>query len=281
MAFGTWGYPLVLAGAVLENTALLGLVLPGGSPNMEGGMTTTSHTTTEIPRAPHGNGYGEAPDPAANPLALTPRKVAGHANPARAIPRSCRRRGYGLALHVLLDAGLAWLGQLSEGDGPPRIMRRWLGWLDRHLVARALHETERVRQRPEHPGDSRDLDGAARRKRHAIRGGHERAADLLMPASSCRATVQVYPLPMRGTNLVEEERAMRRSAGKTHTLYADVQWHKHANADCYRCGARERAHRMVWLEHPEGQGYLALCPACHPVYAAKGAVPPVPAAAVS
>lgn len=30
-AYGTWGYPLVLIGALLENTALLGLVLPGGS----------------------------------------------------------------------------------------------------------------------------------------------------------------------------------------------------------------------------------------------------------
>jgi membrane protein DedA with SNARE-associated domain len=30
-AYGTWGYPLVLLGALLENTALLGLILPGGS----------------------------------------------------------------------------------------------------------------------------------------------------------------------------------------------------------------------------------------------------------
>jgi membrane protein DedA with SNARE-associated domain len=30
-AYDTWGYPLVLVGALLENTALLGLVLPGGS----------------------------------------------------------------------------------------------------------------------------------------------------------------------------------------------------------------------------------------------------------
>src|SRR3954451_7938002 len=30
-AYGTWGYPLVLVGALLENTALLGLILPGGS----------------------------------------------------------------------------------------------------------------------------------------------------------------------------------------------------------------------------------------------------------
>ena len=30
-AYSTWGYPLVLRGALLENTALLGLVLPGGS----------------------------------------------------------------------------------------------------------------------------------------------------------------------------------------------------------------------------------------------------------
>jgi len=30
-AYGAWGYPIILAGALLENTALLGLVLPGGS----------------------------------------------------------------------------------------------------------------------------------------------------------------------------------------------------------------------------------------------------------
>jgi membrane-associated protein len=30
-AYGAWGYPLVLAGALLENTVLLGLLLPGGS----------------------------------------------------------------------------------------------------------------------------------------------------------------------------------------------------------------------------------------------------------
>jgi len=30
-AYDTWGYPLVLIGALLENTALLGLILPGGS----------------------------------------------------------------------------------------------------------------------------------------------------------------------------------------------------------------------------------------------------------
>src|SRR5438105_13080239 len=30
-AYSTWGYPIVLLGALLENTALLGLVLPGGS----------------------------------------------------------------------------------------------------------------------------------------------------------------------------------------------------------------------------------------------------------
>src|SRR5918911_2451723 len=29
-AYDSWGYPLVLLGALLENTALLGLVLPGG-----------------------------------------------------------------------------------------------------------------------------------------------------------------------------------------------------------------------------------------------------------
>ena len=30
-AYDTWGYPIVLLGALLENTALLGLILPGGS----------------------------------------------------------------------------------------------------------------------------------------------------------------------------------------------------------------------------------------------------------
>lgn len=30
-AYATWGYPVVLLGALLENTVLLGLVLPGGS----------------------------------------------------------------------------------------------------------------------------------------------------------------------------------------------------------------------------------------------------------
>jgi hypothetical protein len=30
-AYDTWSYPIILIGALLENTALLGLVLPGGS----------------------------------------------------------------------------------------------------------------------------------------------------------------------------------------------------------------------------------------------------------
>jgi membrane protein DedA with SNARE-associated domain len=30
-AYGSWGYPIIVGGALLENTALLGLVLPGGS----------------------------------------------------------------------------------------------------------------------------------------------------------------------------------------------------------------------------------------------------------
>jgi membrane protein DedA with SNARE-associated domain len=30
-AYGTWGYPLILFGALVENTALLGLLLPGGT----------------------------------------------------------------------------------------------------------------------------------------------------------------------------------------------------------------------------------------------------------
>lgn len=37
-AYDTWGYPLVLVGALLENTALLGLVLPGGSLVMLGAV---------------------------------------------------------------------------------------------------------------------------------------------------------------------------------------------------------------------------------------------------
>ena len=59
-----------------------------------------------------------------------------------------------------------------------------------------------------------------------------------------------------------------------------VKWHKHANADCYRCGTRERAQRMVWLELPQARGYLALCPACYPTCAASGAVPPGPVVAL-
>jgi hypothetical protein len=38
-AYSTWGYPLVLLGALLENTALLGLVLPGGSVVLLGAIT--------------------------------------------------------------------------------------------------------------------------------------------------------------------------------------------------------------------------------------------------
>lgn len=30
-AYGTWGYPIVFVGALAENTALLGLILPGGT----------------------------------------------------------------------------------------------------------------------------------------------------------------------------------------------------------------------------------------------------------
>jgi hypothetical protein len=29
---------------------------------------------------------------------------------------------------------------------------------------------------------------------------------------------------------------MRRTAGKTHMLYSEACWNKHANADCYHCG---------------------------------------------
>lgn len=105
-----------------------------------------------------------------------------------------------------------------------------------------------------------------------------------MLASSCHATVQVRGTCDAGRATCRdgyapgteetEEITMRRTAGKTHTLYADVQWHKHANADCYRCGARERAQRMVWLEYPQARGHLALCPACATMYTADSALPP-------
>ena len=72
---------------------------------------------------------------------------------------------------------------------------------------------------------------------------------------------------------------MRRTAGKTHTLYPEIQWHKHAQADCYRCGTRERAHRMLWLEHSQAKGYVALCPACSTTHTANSSVPPETAVA--
>lgn len=37
-AYGTWGYPIVFLGALLENTVLLGLVLPGGTLVMLGAV---------------------------------------------------------------------------------------------------------------------------------------------------------------------------------------------------------------------------------------------------
>ncbi len=55
---------------------------------------------------------------------------------------------------------------------------------------------------------------------------------------------------------------MRRIPGKTHVLYPEKQWHKHANADCYHCGKRERAHRMHWLGHQQRDALFALCQAC-------------------
>jgi hypothetical protein len=57
---------------------------------------------------------------------------------------------------------------------------------------------------------------------------------------------------------------MRHTAGKTHTLYLEACWHKHANADCYHCGTRERAYRMQWLKHPRHDAFIALCASCYP-----------------
>lgn len=37
-AYGTWGYPIVFLGAMLENTVLLGLILPGGTLVMLGAV---------------------------------------------------------------------------------------------------------------------------------------------------------------------------------------------------------------------------------------------------
>jgi hypothetical protein len=56
----------------------------------------------------------------------------------------------------------------------------------------------------------------------------------------------------------------RRTAGKTHTLYPESCWHKHAHADCYHCGTRERACRMQWLKHPQHDAFVALCASCYP-----------------
>ena len=57
---------------------------------------------------------------------------------------------------------------------------------------------------------------------------------------------------------------MRRTAGKTHTLYSEACWHKLVNAACYHCGIRERAYRMQWLKHPKHDAFVALCTSCYP-----------------
>ena len=56
---------------------------------------------------------------------------------------------------------------------------------------------------------------------------------------------------------------MKRSAGKTHTLYPATHLHKDTVVDCYRCGIREKVYRMRWLKHQSKEGYAALCADCH------------------
>jgi hypothetical protein len=62
---------------------------------------------------------------------------------------------------------------------------------------------------------------------------------------------------------------MGRKIGRTNTLYVEQQWHSHAHADCYRCGARERASRMHWLPHQQSSATFALCRACHARYGGR------------
>jgi hypothetical protein len=59
---------------------------------------------------------------------------------------------------------------------------------------------------------------------------------------------------------------MGRKIGRTNTLYAEQQWHSHANVDCYRCGTRDRASRMHWLPHQQSGVTFALCQACYARY---------------
>jgi hypothetical protein len=68
---------------------------------------------------------------------------------------------------------------------------------------------------------------------------------------------------------------MRKAAGKTHLLYQEVPWQRHARADCYHCGTRERAQRMHWLQRDDEEAYIALCLSCYPTYIQgdDGAVP--------
>lgn len=54
---------------------------------------------------------------------------------------------------------------------------------------------------------------------------------------------------------------MKRSTGRTHVLYSDIQ---QARADCYHCGSTKPAHHLIWMKHPLEGAYLALCAACHP-----------------
>ncbi len=59
---------------------------------------------------------------------------------------------------------------------------------------------------------------------------------------------------------------MRRPAGKTHMQYNEVPWQRHARADCYRCGTRERVQRLHWVQRDHEEAYIALCMSCYPKY---------------
>ena len=56
---------------------------------------------------------------------------------------------------------------------------------------------------------------------------------------------------------------MRRPAGKTHMLYQEVPWQRHARADCYHCGTRERVQKLHWLQNEHKEAYMALCMPCY------------------